>query len=118
MAALDSLKSRPAAKPEGTAKPFASLGALDFFDGFGALDLANARGFLAIASRCSLAAEVLAWVVFEAGAVVSECADAALLQALSTTARAMADQDGWVFRWEMGGVCWRMRKQFKRRFGS
>jgi hypothetical protein len=30
----------------------------------------------------------------------------------------MADQDGWVFRWEMGGVCWRMRKQFKRRFGS
>ena len=118
MAALDSPKSRPAAKAEGAAKPFASLGALAFWDGLGTLDLTNARGFLANVSRCPLAEEVLVWVVFGLWAVVSECADAALLQALSTTAKAMTDQYGWVFRGGMRGGCWHMSQQFKRRVGA
>jgi hypothetical protein len=92
MASLDSLKSRPAAKAAGTATPLASLGALDFLDGLGALDLAKARDFLTIASLGSWAEDVLAGLFFEAWAVVSDCADAALPQALSTTAKAMADQ--------------------------
>jgi hypothetical protein len=118
MAALDSLKNRPAAKAAGTAAPLACLDVWDFLCDLGALGLAKARDFLAIASRGSLVEEVLAGIFFEVWAVVSDCADAALLQALSSSAKAKADQYGWVFRGRMRGGCWNMRKQFKRRFAA
>lgn len=118
MAALDSLKNRPAAKAEEAAKPFEIFGVLDFLEDFWPLDLANASGFSAIASRCSLAEELLLWLVLEVWAGVSVCAHAVQPQAVSTTAKAMLAQDLWALSGGIGRGCGCMRRQFKRRIGS
>jgi hypothetical protein len=93
MAALDSLKNRPAAKAEEAAKLFEIFGVLDFWEDFWTLGLVNGSGFFAIASRCSLAKELPVLLVIEVWAGVSDCAHAVQHHAVSTTAKAMLAQD-------------------------
>lgn len=100
------------------AKLLEIFGVLDFLEDFWTLDLANAIGFFAIASPCSLAEELLLWLVFEVWAGVSVCAHAVQPQAVSTTAKATLAQDLWELSVGMGRGYGCMRRQFKRRMGS